>query len=94
MHWRMFTADESKGKPFRLHLLVDRDDGNYQGLASSYGFVEQEVLEAGWSRPSVLLKFTVQINGDPISGPIDVPDLETGMAVLMMNVKGNQNGNT
>ena len=94
MYWKMFKADEAKGKPFRLHLLLDWDDGVQGGLSSSYGFIEQEVMKGGWTHRPSGLKFTVQINGDPMSGPIDVPDLETGMAVLMMNVKGNQNGNT
>ena len=92
MHWRMFTADEGKGNPLRLHLLVDRDDGIQGGIASSYGFVEQELVKGGWTHRPAGLKFTVQINGDPMSDPINVPDLETGMAVLMMNVKGNQSG--
>ena len=90
MHWRMFMADEAKGKPFRLHLMADMDDFN-AGIGTSYGFIEQTVIPS-WIQTRSGLKFTVQINTDPMSGPIEVPNLETGMAVLMMNVKGNQNG--
>jgi len=86
----MFKPDEAEKTPFRLHLLVDKNDTTYEGLASSYGFVEQEVVKGGWTHRPSGLKFTVFVNGT--GQEIEVPDLETGMAVLMMNVKGNQSG--
>ena len=89
MYWKMFKADEADGKPFRLHLVADMDDFN-AGIGTSYGCVEQQDLNHTWLQRRTCLKFTAVINDT--GQEIDVPDLETGMAVLMMNVKGNQSG--
>lgn len=90
MHWRMFEPTAEKPRCLRLHLLIDKDDTPYAGIASSHGFVEQDVAKGQWTHRPLGLKFTVFVNAT--EQEIDVPDLETGMAVLMMNVKGNQSG--
>ena len=92
MHWRMFEPTSEASSRHRLHLLVDREDTGYQGLSISYGFVEQTPAKGTLVKNRSGLKFTAVINDT--GQEIGVPDLETGMAVLMMNVKGNQNGNT
>ena len=88
MYWQMFKADEADGKPFRLHLISEIGDSGF-GPGTSFGYVEQRDAKNTWTNTRIHLKFTVQINGDPMAAPIDVPDLETGMAILLMNVKGN-----
>ena len=90
MHWRMFEPTSEKPTCYRLHLLVDKNDTPYAGIPQSHGFIEQEVMKGGWTHRPSGLKFTVFVNAT--GQEIDVPDLETGMAILMMNVKGNQSG--
>jgi hypothetical protein len=86
----MFKADEAHGKPFRLHLLADMDDLG-AGPGTSFGFVEQQVRKHAWI-PSKRSDVTTFVHINATGAHAEVPDLETGMAVLMMNVKGNQCG--
>jgi hypothetical protein len=83
MYWQMFKADEADGKPFRLHLLSEEGDPG-AGPGTSLGFVEQIVRKDAWV-PNAL--FSVHIN--ETNTRAEVPDIETGMAILLMNVKGN-----
>lgn len=85
MYWQMFRADEADEKPFRLHLLSEVGDPG-PGPGTSLGFVEPTLARGFLSSRKGNIKFTVRINSTRQT--IDVPDLETGMAVLMMNVKG------
>ena len=86
----MFKADEADRKPFRLHLLSEKGDPG-AGPGTSLGFVEQivqTVQKNAWEekkRSNVV--FSVHINATGVHA--EVPDIETGMAILMMNVKGN-----
>jgi len=87
MYWQMFKADEAEGKPFRLHLLSEIGDPG-AGPGTSLGYVEQHVKKNAWvvgKRSDV--KFFVHTNATQIQA--EVPDIETGMAIILMNVKGN-----
>jgi hypothetical protein len=87
MYWQMFKADEADGKPFRLHLIADMDDLS-AGPGTSLGFVEQTSRKNAWM-PGMRsdTKFFVHINAT--GAHAEVPDIETGMAIILMNVKGN-----
>ena len=87
MYWQMFKADEADGKPFRLHLLSEVGDPG-AGPGTSLGFVEQLSRKTAWmpgKRSDTT--FSVRINVTGVQA--EVPDLETGMAIILMNVKGN-----
>ena len=87
MYWQMFKADEADGKPFRLHLMSEVGDPG-AGPGASLGFVEQLSRKTAWmpgKRSDVT--FSVRINVTGVQA--EVPDLETGMAIILMNVKGN-----
>jgi hypothetical protein len=87
MYWKMFKAEEADGKPFRLHLLSEVGDPG-AGPGTSFGYVEQTVRKNAWvvgKRSDVT--FVVHINAT--GAHAEVPDIETGMAILLMNVKGN-----
>jgi hypothetical protein len=83
MYWQMFKADEADKKPFRLHLLSDvGDPGPAPG--ASLGFVEQLARKNAWLPGKPV--FSIYINAT--GAHAEVPDLETGMAIILMNVKG------
>ena len=87
MYWQMFKADEADGKPFRLHLLSEVGDPG-AGPGTSLGFVEQVSRKTAWlpgKRSDVM--FTAHSNTTYVE--TEVPDIETGMAILLMNAKGN-----
>lgn len=87
MYWQMFKADEADGKPFRLHLLSEVGDPG-AGPGTSLGFVEQISRKNAWmpgKRSDVM--FSVHVNAT--GAHAEVPDLETGMAIILMNVRGN-----
>ena len=89
MYWQMFKADEADGKPFRLHLMSEvGDPGILAGPGTSLGYVEQPVRKDPWNigkRSDVT--FTAHSNITYVA--TEVPDIETGMAIILMNVKGN-----
>jgi len=75
----------------RLHLLAEEGDSGH-GPGTSLGYVEQIVKRKPWdvsrrsdaeliARSNVTFVVTA------------VPDIETGMAIVLMNAKGND-GNT
>jgi hypothetical protein len=86
----MFKADEAAGKPFRLHLLSEGGDPG-AGPGTSLGFVEQIVRKNAWM-PGKRSDVTTSVHINATGAHAEVPDIETGMAVLMMNVKGTQSG--
>ena len=73
----------------RLHLLSEvGDPGTLAGPGTSLGFVEQTVLKDPWNcskRSDVT--FIAHVNLTELR--TEVPDIETGMAIVLMNVKGN-----
>ena len=83
----MFKADEADGKPFRLHLLSEVGDPG-AGPGTSLGFVEQQVIKRAWV-PGKRSDVTTYVHINATGAHAEVPDLETGMAILLMNVKGN-----
>lgn len=89
MYWQMFYADEADGKPLRLHLLSETGDpGKMSGLGTSLGYVEQHVKKDPWNigkRSNVT--FTAHSNITYVE--TEVPDIETGMAIVLMNSQGN-----
>lgn len=85
MYWQMFYADEADGKPLRLHLLSEVGDPG-AGPGTSLGFVEQ-MRKTAWVPKRSDTKFFVHINAT--GAHAEVPDIETGMAIILMNVKGN-----
>lgn len=87
MYWQMFTADEADGKPLRLHLISDMDDPGY-GPGNSLGYVEQLSRKNAWM-PGKRSDVTFTAHSNITYVETEVPDIETGMAIVLMNVKGN-----
>ncbi|CAB4123525.1 hypothetical protein UFOVP48_22 [uncultured Caudovirales phage] len=88
MYWQMFYIEEAEGKPMRLHLLSEVGDPG-AGPGTSLGFVEQVVKKAPWNigkRSDV----TVFVHINATGAHAEVPDIETGMAIVLMNAKGTQ----
>jgi len=83
----MFKADEADGKPFRLHLLSEVGDPG-AGPGTSLGFVEQQVIKRAWI-PGKRSDVTTYVHINATGAHAEVPDLETGMAIVLMNAKGN-----
>ena len=87
MYWQMFTADEANEKPFRLHLLSEVGDPG-AGPGTSLGYVEQLSRKTAWL-PGKRSDVTFTAHSNITYVATEVPDLETGMAIILMNVKGN-----
>ena len=87
MYWQMFYADEADGKPLRLHLLSEVGDPG-AGPGTSLGFVEQLTRKTAWM-PGKRSDVTFIAHSNTTHIQVDVPDIETGMAIVLMNVKGN-----
>ena len=83
----MFKADEADGKPFRLHLIADMDDLS-AGPGTSLGYVEQRVKKDPWNH-SKRSDVTFIAHSNITYVKTEVPDIKTGMAIVLMNVKGN-----
>ena len=79
MIWHMFNVPDAHPPCLRLHLLTDNSE-----YAESLGFVEQRTD-----------RFRAQLIAvcNRNCASVEVPDIETGMAIVLMNVKGND-GNT
>lgn len=89
MYWQLFNIIDTNPPCMRLHLLAESGDpGPLAGLGTSLGYVEQHVRKDPWNigkRSDVT--FIAQSNTTQLR--TEVPDIETGMAIVLMNVKGN-----
>ena len=92
MYWQLFDIPDVNPPCMRLHLLAEvGDPGNGPGnsLGNSLGYVEQTVRKKDpWNlgkRSDVT--FTAHSNITYVA--TEVPDIETGMAIVLMNLKGN-----
>ena len=99
MYWQMFNAEDdypaNSKNPMkdrvRLHLVAELED-LAAGPGTSFGYIEQTIVKDDWMNTKRNVKLVVHVNHTHPRQTIDVPDLETGMAVLMMNMKGDSNG--
>lgn len=71
----------------RLHLLSEAGDPG-AGPGTSLGYVEQRVKKDPWNH-SKRSDVTFVAHSNTTHIMVDVPDIETGMAIVLMNVKGN-----
>lgn len=86
MYWQMFHVTDRSPPCMRLHLLAEVGDSEIPGV--SLGYVEQRAERIGVSSTRVSdLTFIAVSNITRLSAT--VPDLETGMAIVLMNAKGN-----
>jgi hypothetical protein len=84
----MFDVRDSIVSPcMRLHLIADMDDLS-AGPGTSLGYVEQVVKMDRWE-PSKRSNLTFTAYSNTTRLRAEVPDLETGMAIVLMNAKGN-----
>lgn len=91
MYWQLFSITEPDLPCMRLHLLSEVGDPG-AGPGTSLGYVEQTVRKDPWNqgkRSDVELVACSNVTHIRAA----VPDIETGMAIVLMNVKGND-GNT
>ena len=87
MYWQIFHVTDKSPPYMRLHLIADMDDLS-AGPGTSLGYVEQRAERIGMSSTRVSdLTFIAVSNTTRLSA--EVPDLETGMAIVLMNAKGN-----
>ena len=89
----MFYIPDANPLCIRLHLLSEvGDPGELAGPGTSLGYVEQTVRKDPWNqgkRSDVELVACSNVTHIRAA----VPDFETGMAIVLMNLKGND-GNT
>jgi len=88
MYWQLFHNYSTD--PIRLHLMAEKGDVPDTVIAQSLGCVEQEVRRALEPKLPDTLKFTAYSNITQIH--VEVPDIETGMAIVLMNAKGAPHG--
>ena len=85
----MFYIPDANPLCIRLHLLSEvGDPGTLAGPGTSLGYVEQTVRKDPWNqgkRSDVELVACSNVTHIRAA----VPDIETGMAIVLMNVKGN-----
>ena len=86
MYWQMFDSSDATRACMRLHLLAEAGDPG-AGPGTSLGYVEQTVRKDPWNHGGRSdATFVAHSNTAHIQ--VDVPDIETGMAIVLMNVKG------
>ena len=88
MYWQMFYIPDVNPPCMRLHLLSEvGDPGTLAGPGTSLGYVEQTVRKDPWNqgkRSDVELVACSNVTHIRAA----VPDIETGMAIVLMNLKG------
>ena len=71
----------------RLHLLSEEGDPG-AGPGTSLGYVEQYVKKNSWNM-NKRSNATLTARSNVTFVETEVPDIETGMAIILMNAKGN-----
>lgn len=89
MYWQLFNIIDTDPPCMRLHLLSELGDpGKMAGLGTSLGYVEQTVKKDPWTQGKRSdATFVAHSNVTFIRAA--VPDIETGMAIVLMNLQGN-----
>lgn len=84
MYWQIFNLADRTPPCMRLHLIAEVGDSEIPGM--SLGFVEQRE-KRGLVLKRLDLTFIAYSNTTRLSA--EVPDIATGMAIVLMNAKGN-----